>query len=104
MSGDAKVTKWVGPEAPTESSIRRLLSSEDLRPYQWSNGPGDVYAPHSHTYDKIIYVLSGGITFGLVDSHTELQLGPGDRLDLSSGTTHDARVGPHGVVCLEAHR
>jgi len=48
MSADANVTKWSGPEAPTESAIRRLLSSENLQPYQWSNGPGDVYAPHSH--------------------------------------------------------
>jgi cupin superfamily acireductone dioxygenase involved in methionine salvage len=63
-----------------------------------------VYASHSHTYDKVIYVLSGGITFGLVDSLTELQMGPGDRLDLPAGITHDARVSPHGVVCLEAHR
>ena len=100
----AGVTKWPGPEAPNESALRGLLSSEKLRPYQWSNGPGDVYAPHRHTYDKVIYVLSGSITFGLVDSHTELQLGPGDRLDLPAGITHDARVGPDGVVCLEAHR
>jgi len=104
MSADANVTKWSGPEAPTESAISRLLSSENVQPYQWSNGPGDVYAPHSHTYDKVIYVLSGGITFGLGDSHTELQLGPGDRLELPAGITHDAMVGAHGVVCLEAHR
>jgi quercetin dioxygenase-like cupin family protein len=104
VSATAGVTKWPGPEAPTERAVRGSLSLENLRPYQWSNGPGDVYAPHCHTYEKVIYVLSGSITFGLVDLHAELHLGPGDRLDLPAGITHDARVGPHGVVCLEAHR
>jgi hypothetical protein len=27
----------------------------------------------------------------------------GDRLDLPARTRHDARVGEHGVTCLEAH-
>jgi quercetin dioxygenase-like cupin family protein len=95
---------WSGGEGPTESAIRRRLDAEDLRPYQWSNGPGDVYAPHSHAYNKVIYVVSGSITFGLVDTRAEMHLEQGDRLDLPAGVRHDARVGQGGVVCLEAHR
>jgi quercetin dioxygenase-like cupin family protein len=99
----AKRTKWEGTEPPTEASLRALMGSEGLRPYSWSNGPGDVYAPHKHDYDKVIYVVSGSITFGLPAEKREMQMQAGDRLDLPAGMVHAARVGAEGVVCLEAH-
>ncbi len=46
---------------------------------EWSNGPGDTYAPHNH------------------------ELSPGDRMDLEPGVVHGATVGPAGVRCVEAH-
>lgn len=67
--------------------------------YSWSNGPGDVYADHSHSYEKILYCVSGSITFTLVEG--EIRLGPGDRMVLPSGTRHGALVGPNGCVCIE---
>jgi quercetin dioxygenase-like cupin family protein len=78
------------------------MADEGLSPYSWSNGPFDVYAPHSHTYNKVIYVVQGSITFGLPELDRKLSLNPGDRLDLPAGTVHDATVGAGGVVCLEA--
>ena len=99
-----KVTGWQGPDVPTEPSIRRIYEGEGLSPYRWSNGPGDVYAAHSHSYNKVIYVVQGSITFGLPESGEEVVLNAGDRLDLPRGVQHDALVGAHGVVCLEAHR
>jgi quercetin dioxygenase-like cupin family protein len=80
-----------------------MLAAEKLTPYSWSNGPGDVYAAHSHTYAKVIYVVQGSITFGLPEENITILLNPGDRLDLPAGIIHDALVGPQGVVCLEAH-
>ena len=80
------------------------MQREGLAPYSWSNGPHDAYAAHSHTYDKVIYCVSGSITFGLPDADRRFTLHPGDRLDLPAGTLHDALVGSEGVVCLEAHR
>jgi quercetin dioxygenase-like cupin family protein len=79
------------------------MQEEALRPHAWSNGPGDVYAPHSHDYDKVIYVLTGSITFGLPDQDRKVELKAGDRVDLPAGTVHDAVVGGQGVTCLEAH-
>jgi quercetin dioxygenase-like cupin family protein len=79
------------------------MSREGLRPYSWSNGAGDLYGAHSHDYNKVIYVVSGSITFGLPRDNREIKMQAGDRLDLPAGTVHDARVGPHGVLCLEAH-
>jgi quercetin dioxygenase-like cupin family protein len=100
---ETQVHRW--PEAepvPDEPGLRRLMTKEGLAPYRWSNGPGDVYGAHTHPYHKVIYVVDGSIAFGVADGQLELR--PGDRLDLPAGTRHDARVGPQGVVCLEGHR
>lgn len=75
-----------------------------MAPYAWGNPPGDVYEPHRHPYVKVLYCVAGTIRFELPEDGQALELGPGDRLDLSAGTLHGATVGPDGVVCLEAHR
>ncbi len=98
------VTPWSGSTPPTESTLIQLCAEEGLNPYQWSNGPHDRYATHTHSYDKVIYVVRGSITFGLPELGQQLTLNAGDRLDLPAGTVHDAVVGERGVVCLEAHK
>ena len=98
------VTPWAESVAPTQSTLWRLMTDEGLNPYSWSNGPMDVYAAHSHSYNKVIYVVQGSITFGLPELGKRLTLKAGDRLDLPSGTVHDAQVGAQGVICLEAHK
>lgn len=100
----ARVIPWEREQGPTEEKIREIYQAENLVPYRWSNGPGDVYAPHKHGYHKVIYVVRGSITFGLPATGEALELSAGDRLELPAGVVHDARVGPHGVVCLEAHQ
>ena len=97
------VTPWVDSAPPTESALMQLCAEEGLTPYQWSNGPYDVYSAHKHSYDKVIYVVRGSITFGLPEEGQKLLLKAGDRFDLPANTVHDAVVGPQGVVCLEAH-
>ena len=98
------VTPWADSAAPTQSTLRQLMTDEGLDPYSWSNGPFDVYSAHSHSYNKVIYVVQGSITFGLPELGKRLTLKTGDRLDLPAGIVHDARVGAQGVVCLEAHK
>jgi len=102
--GSVQVRRWPESEPPTDVAVRRILSAEGLHPYEWSNGPGDVYGAHDHPYHKVIYVVEGSITFGLPEAGERLTLSAGDRLDLPAGVMHDAVVGPRGVVCLEAHR
>jgi len=98
------VTPWADSVAPTQSTLWQLMTDKGLNPYSWSNGPFDVYSAHSHSYNKVIYVVQGSITFGLPELGQQLTLKTGDRLDLPAGTVHDAHVGVQGVVCLEAHK
>ncbi len=98
------VIRWSGDTVPDEALLRSLLADEDLHPYMWSNGPGDVYGAHDHSYHKVIYVIRGSITFGLPDVGDKVTLNSGDRLELPAGVRHNAVVGSEGVACLEAHR
>jgi hypothetical protein len=98
-----RVTRWTRQTPPTQTELTRLMSAEGLSPYAWSNGPYDNYSAHTHGYHKVIYVVQGSITFGLPDLEQTIELFPGDRLDLRSGTLHNANVGSQGVVCLEGH-
>ena len=97
------VTPWADSTPPTESTLMRLCAKQGLHPYPWSNGPHDTYLAHAHSYNKVIYVVRGSITFGLPELGQQLTLKAGDRLDLPANTMHDALVGPQGVACLEAH-
>ncbi len=67
----------------------------------WANPPRDTYGRHSHPYRKILCCLEGSITFHTPEADVDLT--PGDRLDLPAGTPHSATVGPAGVRCAEAH-
>jgi mannose-6-phosphate isomerase-like protein (cupin superfamily) len=98
-----KVTKWSEDIIPDKAQLLQIMAQEGLDPYTWSNGPGDVYSAHKHPYNKVIYVASGSITFGLPEKGESVDLQAGDRLDLPAGIMHNAVVGGQGVVCLEAH-
>jgi quercetin dioxygenase-like cupin family protein len=99
-----EIIRWSGSDRPDVETIRKILAEEDLHGYRWSNGAGDVYSAHSHSYSKVIHVVSGSITFGLPDTNEKVTLHPGDRLNLPAGVSHNAVVGPEGVACIEAHR
>ena len=101
---DLKITPWTDPTPPTESALSDILTREGLDFYAWSNGAYDIYAPHTHNYDKVIYVVRGSITFQLIELGQWHKLNAGDRLNLPAGIVHAAEVGEDGVVCLEAHR
>src|SRR5512140_574399 len=86
-----------------DSDLSARLHAEGLAPGPWRNGPGALYAPHRHGYDKVVVCVQGSIEFGLPGRSRGISLDPGDRLELPAGVVHDAVVGPAGVTCLEAH-
>jgi quercetin dioxygenase-like cupin family protein len=98
------VTPWPADQTAAPQAIEAQMKAENLPYYRWSNNPGDVYGVHRHNYHKLIYVLSGSITFELPQTDRSIPLAAGDRLALPAGVDHGAVVGSDGVVCLEAHQ
>jgi mannose-6-phosphate isomerase-like protein (cupin superfamily) len=101
---EATHTPWLHPEPPARHAIERIFREAKLSPRWWSNGLGAVYGAHSHSYHKVLYCSEGSITFRIEPSGPEIELHPGDRLDIPPGTAHSAFVGPRGVTCVEAPR
>lgn len=89
---------------PTADELMAKLRTEAQGCYSWSNGPGDRYAAHTHNYEKVLYCIDGSITFVLESLGERLELKPGDRMVLPSGTMHSAIVGTGGCTCIEGHR
>ena len=101
-SAKISVKRWEGREEPSASEIQGLFKGEGLSPSGWSNGPGDRYAEHRHSYHKVLYCVKGSIIFESLNEKTELQAG--DRMEIPPGVPHSAVVGPKGVSCMEASR
>lgn len=104
MTNALRVTPWQAATPPTESLLMEIMLQQGLAPYRWSNRPQDSYSAHKHEFHKVIYVVSGSITFNLPILKKQIALKTGDRLDLPAGVVHSAQVGAEGVVCLEGHR
>jgi len=85
---------------PSSEEIERRLRSEARGVHGWSNGPGDRYNEHEHSYRKVLYCVGGSIAFLLADG-TRIELQPGDRLVVPAHTRHGAVVGPEGCACIE---
>lgn len=98
----ATVQRWTGP-SPAPADLDARLRDEGLSAHGWSNGPGDRYGWHAHSYHKVLYCVQGSITFHLRDQD-DVVLAPGDRLEVEAGTQHAATVGTLGVGCVEAPR
>jgi quercetin dioxygenase-like cupin family protein len=101
------VLRWSAATPPGEEELLSRMRQEGLSPYRWSNGPGDTYTVHSHSYEKVLYCAQGSIRFVLPDQTADAQnidLAPGDCMILPPDVRHSAIVGARGVVCLEARR
>ncbi len=99
------LTSWPsGTPEPSEAELEALLREDGLSPRWWSNAPGDRYGAHSHPYHKLLYCIRGSIRFLVEPGGQQLDLSPGDRLDIPPGVTHSALVGRQGVACVEAAR
>jgi quercetin dioxygenase-like cupin family protein len=90
-----------GP-APSRSDIEAQLGAEGLSPHTWGNEAGATYGRHMHEFHKVLVCVSGTIIFHIQAG--DVELGPGDRMELPPGVKHAATVGDSGVECVEAPR
>lgn len=97
--GTVKTEGAIGGRGEADAAFREEGA---LGPRHWGNAPGDVYGWHSHPYHKVLFCLEGSITFHTREG--DMELSPGDRLDVEPGTEHAATAGPEGVSCVEASR
>lgn len=104
MTADVSTTRWPNDAPPSRDDVEAILRREDLSPSWWSNGPGDTYASHSHTYHKVLICAQGSIDFVVQPHSDRVTLSPGDRLDIPAGVVHSAVVGAEGVTCAQAAR
>jgi mannose-6-phosphate isomerase-like protein (cupin superfamily) len=97
-----RVIRWTGGQHPTISIISRMMQKEGLRPYVWENTPNYRYAPRTHGYNKVLYVVDGVLEVSFPDNNQRVKLRAGDRLEIPSGVRHSAIVGMNGARCVEA--
>ncbi len=104
MGAPPGLRRWTHRELRNGELLEATLRKEGLEPEWWSNAPGYRYSEHEHDYHKVVVCAEGSITFVLTPTGEELELYPGDRLDLPPGWPHEALVGTAGVRCLEGRR
>ena len=102
---EVTTTLWTGEDQPDENVLRTLLERESSQIELWANASGDRYPVSSHEYHKVVYCVEGSIWFMITDERDrEVELNPGDRIDIPAGVRHSAIAGLDGVTCLEAHK
>lgn len=88
-------------DAPGGHDVASRFTAWGLEPRSWSSPPGDTFDWHDHPRHKILFCVRGSITFHGREGE-DIELRPGDRLDIEARTQHAATIGPEGVECTEA--
>lgn len=91
------VERWHEQEKPDAKVLRDRLRREGYGVFEWSDAPGTVYGPHSHTDDQSHRIISGALQLTVAGETYTLRAG--DRDFLPANTTHSAFVPGHEPVC-----
>lgn len=78
----------------SERCIQTLEKEGFASVYEWSDGPGVVYAEHQHEGAVTIFVTEGALTLKINAESKDLRAG--DRFDITARTPHSAVAGPEG--------
>ncbi len=71
--------------------IKQILEQEGYSNiYTWCDSEGTFYDWHTHSYDEVRWVYEGSVVIGYEGGQVELF--PGDRLEIKSGTKHWAKT------------
>ncbi len=80
----------------TTEEIKRRIEKEGFDPILFSNGPGEVYSPHSHPETKLLVFLDG--TMEVTVDGKKYQCNRGDKLVIPGNITHSAIAGGKGCT------
>jgi uncharacterized cupin superfamily protein len=76
----------------------QLYAEGFRRTFVWQDGPHAHYPDHRHAGDTAHIILDGEMT--LTQDGVTRTYRAGDRVDVSAGAVHSARMGPHGCRYL----
>lgn len=85
-----RIERWNKSDKPDRQGLRKHLLDEGYSVFEWSDAPGTVYGPHSHSEDQSHWILSGELELTVGDE--KYTLTAGDRDFLPANTTHAAFV------------
>ena len=85
-----QVEHWSELTPPDPQELKTRLQSEGYSVFEWSDAPGTVYGPHSHTEDQSHWIISGALELTVANESYTLRAG--DRDFLPANTTHSASV------------
>lgn len=88
-----------GAPVTLEKAVLELLPQEGSVEVQ-RDPPGFTHAPHTHSTDETLLIVSGSITFDCAGQL--LECASGDRLLLPEGTVHSSRAGANGCTYIIA--
>ena len=78
-------------ETPVRSGVTRKVFSGDGATLAWTRlEPGHEPRPHSHSYEQIVYIISGRVRFTVGDQSAEI--GPGGMLVVPPNVEHYAET------------
>jgi quercetin dioxygenase-like cupin family protein len=92
--------RWSRVYESAEEELVDFLADRAITAERWAAEPGQVFAVHSHEFDKKLWCGEGTVIFTI--NGKEMSLQPGDGLDLPVGIAHSAVAGFGGCVCYEA--
>ena len=72
------------------STLRRTLEQEGMVTAWWSDVSGTQVAMHAHPFPETRWILEGYLR--VTAGNEQVELGPGDRLDLPSNLPHATEV------------
>ncbi len=81
----------------TKEEVIQEIVSIGWWPISLRDAPGEVFEPHKHDADQILYLVEGTMKFE-ADGRVH-HLEPGDKLELPAFTVHSAEV-PDGAVYI----
>lgn len=99
-----EMTRWAGPNQPSEDDISRRMQHEGLRPFRVATHIDFDRFPQPRPFDMAIWVVDGELTLSFTHDGSRLTLEPGDRINIPAGIVFELIPDEvRGVAYFEAN-